>query len=162
MAVRHGNSAIRETDLLYERARGNESDVGLGRNAEGTSGVWIERQEQAVALPEQEPLEIARSQIPTGQIPVAPSIVEERIDRSFGPHLVKGLDHAFRAAVRNEVLVGEGEPHLPKMRCRATSAAKTGRARWRRHRWGSKPSRQSHSNPMAWTMRGGNRTRPAS
>src|SRR5438552_6731741 len=115
-----------------------------------------------MARAEEQPLERARAEIPSRQVAVAAAVVEERVHRSLGPHLVKNLDNAFRAAVRDEVLVSQGEVHRPKMRCRATRAANTGSTRWRRHRCGSNASRQSHSKPIACTIRGGTRTRPAS
>src|SRR2546430_9610542 len=88
--------------------------------------------------------------------------MEERVHGSLGPHLVKNLYDTLRAAVRDEVLMGQGEVHRPRMRCRATRAANTGSTRWRRQRCGSNASRQSHSKPIACTTRGGDRTPPAS
>src|SRR5437660_517333 len=162
VAVRDGHGAIRETDFLDERARRDESDVGLRRHAQRARRVRIERQEQAMTLAQEQPLEIARAEIPSRQVAVAAAIVEEGVHGSLGPHLVKNFDHALRAAVRDEIFVGQGEVHRPKMRCRATRAANTGSTRWRRQRCGSNASRQSHSKPIACTIRGGTRTRPAS
>src|SRR5438105_2536937 len=162
VAVRDGHGAIRETDFLDEPARRDKSDVGLRRNAERARRIRIERQEQAMTLAEEQPLEIARAEIPSRQVTIPAAIMEKRVQGSLGPHVVKNLDHTLRAAVRDEVLMRKGQIHRPKMRCRATRAANTGNARWRRQRCGSNASRQSHSKPIACTIRGGTRTRPAS
>src|SRR5213593_4773828 len=115
-----------------------------------------------MTLSEEEVLEVTRAEVPSRKVAVAAAIVEERIDRRLGPHLVERFNDALGAAVRDEVLVRQREIHRPTMRCRATRAAKTGSTRWRRQRRGSNASRQSHSRPIAWTNRGGRRTRPAS
>ena len=162
MAVRDRHRAIGQTDALDERARGDERHIGLWRHAQGARGVRVEREQEPVTLAEKKVLEIARAEGPSRKIPIAAAVMKEGVDRRFGPHLVERLDHTLRAAVRDEVLVRERELHRPRMRWRATRAAKTGRTRWRRHRLGSNPRRQSHSSPIAWTNRGGRRTRPAS
>src|SRR2546430_9951793 len=115
-----------------------------------------------MTLAEQQPLEVARAEIPSGQFSVAATIVEERVDRSLGPHLVKRLDDPLGAAVRDEILMRQSKFHRPRMRCLSSRAANTGSTRWRHQRCGSKARRQSHSKPNAGTKRGGSRTRPAS
>src|SRR2546427_473435 len=118
--------------------------------------------EQAVALAEQEPLEVARANVPAGQRTVAAAVVEEGVHRRVRPHRVERVDHSFGATAGYEVLVGESEPHRWSMRWRNTRPTKSGSIRWRRQRRGSNASRQSHSKPSACTGAGGKRTRPAS
>src|SRR5438552_9159290 len=115
-----------------------------------------------MALAEKEVLEIAGEKGPSRKISVPAAIVKERVDGCVGPHLVERFGHALGAARHDEVLVRQRELHRRRMRCRAMRAAKIGRTRWRRHRLGSNASPQSHSRPIAWTKRGGSRTRPAS
>src|SRR2546423_9315813 len=149
MAVRDRHGPIRKSDALDEGARRNECDVRLGRHAKSARRIRVKRKQQPMALAEKKVLEIARAERPSWKIAVAAAIVEERVDGRLGPHLVERLDDTLRAAMRDEVLVREGELHRPRMRWRATRAAETGRTRWRRHRLGSKPRRQSHSRPTA-------------
>src|SRR5256885_16921674 len=136
MAVRDRHGPIRKSDALDEGARRNECDVRLGRHAKSARRVRVKRKQQTMALAQKEVLEIACAKRPSRKIPIAAAVMEERIDGRLGPHLMERLDHALRAAVRDEVLVREGELHRPRMRWRAMRAAKTGRTRWRRHRLG--------------------------
>ena len=162
VAVRDRHGPIREPDPLDERTGRHQCDVRFRRHMQRPRRVRIERQEQAVTLAQEQPLEIARAKGPSRQFAVSAAIVEEGVHGRIGPHCMKRLDNAFGAAALAEVLMGQCQLHRPRMRCRATRAAKTGRTRCRRQRRGSNARRQSHSSPTAWTNRGGNRTRPAS
>src|SRR5207302_10781018 len=97
--------------------------------AKRTSCVWIERQQQAMALADQQPLQIAGAQLPASERAVAGAVVEERVDRRLRPHVVQGLDDPLGASVRHEVLVREGDLHRPRRRSRRTRATKTGSTR---------------------------------
>ena len=162
VAVRDQRGVLGDADPLDERARRSEEHVRVGGDPESARRVGVERKKKTMALAEQETLQVADPEVPSRKRPVARPIVEERIDRRVGPHLVQRLDDALRPAMGDEVLVRESELHRPRTRARRTSATKTGSARCRRQRRGSKARRHSHSNPIAWTKRGGTRTRPAS
>src|SRR5437867_12791186 len=104
-----------------------------------------------MTLSEEEVLEVTRAEVPSRKVAVAAAIVEERIDRRLGPHLVERFNDALGAAVRDEVLVRQREIHRPTMRCRATRAAKTGSTRWRPRRRARNGRPQSPSRPAGGT-----------
>ncbi len=162
VAVRDVDRVIGKRQAFDERARRGEQHVRARTHAKAGRRARVQRKERPVrAAAVRDRLQERGAQLVSRKRTVRAAIVEERVDGRIRIHPMEDLDDALGAAVRREILVRERDAHARRSRASRTRTTKSGSTRWRRHRWGSRARRQSHSRPTACTIAGGAFAAPA-